>query len=276
MSGPHADAVKRGVDWLVAQQDSGNGLIGEVGHEFIYGHGLATITLCRALRSGGSPALGEVIKRARDAILARQLVPGGWRYNLGDGDRPDSSVTAWMIHALHAVEECGFPVPTEARHFALTWLDGMVDEETGRVGYDDKKGRSARIAGVNDQFGQVCETLTAAGLYARLIAGQDETTHPSLNDEVSLILTLPPRWDPKGTDFYGWYHATNALFLVGGKPWKKWNAALREGLEAAQVDDPGSHAHGSFSAATVWGGIGGRVYTTAISALILEVYYSGG
>ena len=34
----------------------------------------------------------------------------------------------------------------------------------------------------------------------------------------------------------------------------------------------GRHA-GSWSPDTVWGGYGGRVYTTALGALCLEVYY---
>ena len=49
--------------------------------------------------------------------------------------------------------------------------------------------------------------------------------------------------------------------------WDDWNLALINTLITTQQDD------GSWSEATVWGGYGGRVYTTALSAMCLEVYY---
>jgi hypothetical protein len=72
-------------------------------------------------------------------------------------------------------------------------------------------------------------------------------------------------------NLYYWYYATMALFQLQGSEWEVWNQHLQQRLLAAQATT-GVHA-GSWSPKTVWGGYGGRVYTTAMAALCLEVYY---
>jgi hypothetical protein len=53
--------------------------------------------------------------------------------------------------------------------------------------------------------------------------------------------------------------------------WRTWNRALRQRLLALQRT--GGTAAGSWDPDTVWGGHGGRVYSTSLAALCLEVYY---
>ena len=51
---------------------------------------------------------------------------------------------------------------------------------------------------------------------------------------------------------------------------------LERGLAAAIAavcNEPTATLAGSWDPDTVWGGYGGRVYTTAMAALCLEVYY---
>jgi hypothetical protein len=63
------------------------------------------------------------------------------------------------------------------------------------------------------------------------------------------------------------------MFHYQGKPWRKWNAVMRDQLTKTQARD--GHERGSWGgeAADVGAGRGGRLYTTALSALILETYY---
>jgi hypothetical protein len=70
---------------------------------------------------------------------------------------------------------------------------------------------------------------------------------------------------------YYWYYATLALYQLQGEEWQRWNSALKSALLSAQIRQ-GEHA-GSWDTSDVWGGHGGRVYTTAMGALCLEVYY---
>jgi hypothetical protein len=73
------------------------------------------------------------------------------------------------------------------------------------------------------------------------------------------------------SNLYYWYYATLALYQLGGQGWQRWNAALKETLLATQRHD--GDLAGSWDTTDVWGGYGGRVYTTALGALCLEVYY---
>jgi len=72
-------------------------------------------------------------------------------------------------------------------------------------------------------------------------------------------------------NLYYWYYATLGMYQLQGAYWQRWNEALRATLVASQRHS-GPEA-GSWDADTVWGGYGGRVYSTALSALCLEVYY---
>ncbi len=61
------------------------------------------------------------------------------------------------------------------------------------------------------------------------------------------------------------------MYQLRGDYWKQWNEALRKTLLASQRKS-GTLA-GTWDPDTVWGGCGGRVYTTALATLCLEVYY---
>lgn len=276
VAGARADAVARGVDWLANQHNPKTGLIGgEFGQSFIYDHALATMALCRALRSGGSPKLQSIIEKAMEYVVPRQLPSGGWRYDTYSGDLPDSSVTSWILHMLVAVEECGIDVDAAMKDRAMDWLTTVTDPETGEVGYTEMGSQSARVPGKNDEFERSCETLTATSLFARIDAGRTPRNDKAIEKQADLILAKLPSWKPNSADYYGWYQATYAMFHIGGKSWKAWNNAQKDALLDAQNTDEKSHEFGSFSVDSVWAHAGGRIYTTAMAALTLEVYFSG-
>jgi hypothetical protein len=78
-------------------------------------------------------------------------------------------------------------------------------------------------------------------------------------------------------NLYYWYYATLALHHRhthdghAAEAWKTWNDAMTAAIVATQIKE-GQDA-GSWSANTVWGGYGGRIYTTAMATMCLEVYY---
>jgi len=66
------------------------------------------------------------------------------------------------------------------------------------------------------------------------------------------------------------------MFRVGGAAWKTWNVKVAEALVNAQ-HQAGTHTaeKGSWYTAKPAHGIdGGRLYETALSCLMLEVYYT--
>jgi hypothetical protein len=73
------------------------------------------------------------------------------------------------------------------------------------------------------------------------------------------------------SNLYYWYYGTLGMYYLQGESWERWNAALQKALLGRQRK--GGLLGGSWDPDTVWGGYGGRVYSTAVASLCLEVYY---
>jgi hypothetical protein len=80
----------------------------------------------------------------------------------------------------------------------------------------------------------------------------------------------PPRWEAK--NFYEWYYATYAMHNMGGEYRIWWNQRMRDVLVEHQSRE-GDLAGSWDPKGDNWAATGGRVYTTALGALCLEVYY---
>jgi len=94
------------------------------------------------------------------------------------------------------------------------------------------------------------------------------------------LLTELPAWPGANRKrFYYWYYGTLAMFQMGGKHWKDWNSAMKKTLlpnqrKGGPLDGSVKDVDGSWDPSE-WSdeNKGGRVYTTALGALSLEVYY---
>jgi hypothetical protein len=105
---------------------------------------------------------------------------------------------------------------------------------------------------------------------------EDHPRYEELRKQADLLRAKPPRWDSDGAsvDFYYWYYATYAMNQWGGAAWREWEKALGRALLPMQRrSDRPDNFHGSWDPADAWGEEGGRVYSTALCALMLEVYY---
>ena len=76
---------------------------------------------------------------------------------------------------------------------------------------------------------------------------------------------------PTKTNIYHDYYATLALHHARHPDWDRWNTQLRDHLVATQATE--GHERGSWHFDDRWGNVGGRLYTTAMCAMTLEVYY---
>jgi hypothetical protein len=121
-------------------------------------------------------------------------------------------------------------------------------------------------------------SMTAEALYCRLMVVdrlggvQDEMAAAEATRQV--LATLP---NGRQVNLYYWYYATLALHHrqfaneTAAEAWRVWNDALTRALVEGQVAE-GANA-GSWNPDMEWGGYGGRVYSTALAAMCLEVYY---
>ena len=153
----------------------------------------------------------------------------------------------------------GLPVPDEIDARAALWLDAVA-AGPGRHLYAYQPGQGPSPA------------MTAEALLARQYLGLPRDD-PGLPEAIAYLQANPPKWETRNT--YYWYYATQVLFHLQGDPWLSWNGTLRDMLVDAQVHD--GHPAGSWHPRTPhpdpWADRGGRLYETALSLLILEVYY---
>jgi len=265
--GAHAERVAAGLAWLLEQQGR-EGLIGEPAqHEFVYGHALATLALAEALGMG-MESLREPVQRACDYIVSARTPGAGWRYEVPPQGMSDTSVTGWMLAALFAASEAGIRVADGAFGEGLAWIQSVTDPASGRVGYTQVGELSSRTT--DNQFfpRERAEALTAEGLFVQLLLGADPAD-ALLRKQADLILRTPEDWDERfAIDMYAWYQSSNALQLLGGPQRDAWEERLKKSVLAHQQSQ--GDARGSWDPAGPWGHVGGRVYSTALMALVLE------
>lgn len=277
-SGPHKEVVARGLTWLRAQQDPDTGRIGpRTGNAWIYDHAIAALALCEAWYFTRNPLQGASAQAAVDFAARARNPYSAWRYEAPANGESDTSVTGWMVLVLTSADEGGLKIDRTAYAAALAWLDEVSDHVTGRAGYTARGTLSARMPGINEHFPpERGEAMTAVALLSRFLLGQVPRTLGGSDGIMDLHAALlmerlpAPAPDELGPDLYYWYYGSYAMHQMGGeRHWERWRRALESVLPAAQRTD--GDAAGSWDPDGPWGSFGGRVYSTALALLTLEV-----
>jgi len=259
--GPYTSEVRQALDWLIAQQQSDGYLAAKAGRfARNYCHAIATFALAEAYAmqkdAADYPELRVAVHKALKKICDMQNGDGGWRYSEGGvGDESDMSMFGWQLMAVKSGANAGIPVPEETRNGMIRFLKAR-----GR-------GNSEGLAGYrkNDQ---PTAAMTAEALFCRQMFGVKSKVSAT-QEAVGYLRRRLPRVTEY--DEYYWYYGTLAMHNLDDESWKEWNNALRDMLISLQHQD-GPMA-GSWDPRGKWGGIGGRLYSTALSTMCLEVYY---
>ena len=287
--GQFKQQVRDGVTWLRTVQDMQTGLFGgEVGNPTLYNHSIATMAIGEAQYFSKSPLLKKNLRKGTTLILNAQNPYNAWRYSLEPDNANDSSITGWMVFALKTAEDSKVPIPKGAYDGALEWLNTMTDNGTGRTGYAFGKGGGpggppSRKTVYQERYpAEKSEALTAVSLLCRIFMTdsskvkslREHEDYALLKKQADLLISRPPVWDVEGgsCDMYYWYYGTFAMNQWGGKHWTSWKKAIEKALVPNQRQEKGNFK-GSWDPVGPWGDEGGRVYSTAICTLILEVYY---
>lgn len=254
--GPYADHIDRALRWLIRQQTT-DGFLGGRANRYarMYCHGMAAIALGEAYGMTRDPTLRDPLARSIGYIVEMQNVSdGGWRYIKGQ-QVGDMSMFGWQLMALKSASAAGVVVPRQTASRAIDFLQASG------------QGKSGGLAGYR-QTDQPRPSMTAEALFSRQMLGM-KRTNPASQEAVSYLLQNLPRRSEQ--DLYYWYYGTLAMYQYGGDSWQAWNAALRDHLVRDQRK--GGHATGSWDPRAPWGAFGGRVFSTSMSILCLEVYY---
>ena len=128
-------AARRGVAWLIDQQEPGGSWFGRWGVNHVYGTGAAVPALVAAGIEPSEPC----IVRAVQWLLEHQNDDGGWGEDPRSYDEDEwigrgpstASQTAWALLALHAAREGQDPSCAEAIERGVGWLVGTQRADGG-------------------------------------------------------------------------------------------------------------------------------------------------
>lgn len=254
LDGKYRKHVQHGLEFLLMSQAASGSLQGNAElFASMYCHGIATLALSEAYAMTGDPRLRDGLRRAIGYTLDAQHAAGGWRYQPGDAG--DMSQFGWQVMALKSAELGGMPIPGETRIRMTRFLRSVTSgPNRGYASYRPGE-RPSR-------------TMTAEALVCRSLAGI-ENSPAAMNEGSRFIMEELP--GSSATNLYYYYYATLALYQRQGSDWDRWNAALQRELLRDQRRD--GDLAGSWDPDGQWGSYGGRVYSTALAALCLEVYY---
>ena len=249
--GKYQENVKAALQWLMTQQRE-NGSLARRG--MMYSHAIGAIALCEAY----GITKDEKIKSAALAAIkytinAQHQKRGGWRYSPGQDS--DTSVTGWQVMALHSARMAGIELPEKPFDLARKWLDfAGGGEHGGLYGYQSPT--------------DISRAMVATGMFCRQL-DLVPPSNPKMIESAKLMKRYPIR--DNNPDLYYIYYGTLALYQHQGSIWQDWNNNLKRILPKIQVKTGNLAGSWNLSRSNTKGG--GRIASTTLAILSLEVYY---
>jgi hypothetical protein len=218
-----------------------------------YVHGAATLALCEAYGMTKDRKLKPYAEGAvKFLVNSQDPRGGGWRYN---PQQPGStSATTIQVMALKAAEKAGIKVPDVTWKGVTYYLDSVAVDGEGRYGYEIEK----KSYGIS---------VTSMALLSRMYLGKTRE-----DSDLRAGVALIDKRGPYDNLYYN-YFATQVMKNWGGAEWDRWNGRLRDDLIAWQGVE--GHDKGSWAPRDRddYSKAGGRLLTTCLATLTLEVYY---
>ena len=240
----HQRVVAAGLDYLRLSMARG---MQEKSNQHIPPQALATIVLCEASEGGADRTSRGQAAIAAKFLIGAQNADGGWGFQprtaVAAADASDVGATAWNISALKAAQWAGVVDPANS----LKRTGSYLDTATGKT-----------------------DPITVAQtMLSRIYLGWPRDKQ-ELVDYVGQLGKAGPSTNGR---FYANFLQNQVMREAGGAAWPAWNTALRDHLINTQATT--GHAAGSWTSSQGdWGNrTGGRLFCTALGALMLEVYY---
>ena len=257
LDGPYKDTIKDGIDFLLRSQSSSTGSMAGRAGRFVamYCHGIATLALSEAYVLTRDERIRPRLKKAiHFTVQSQNSQTGGWRYV--PGDTGDTSQFGWQIMSLLSARTAGMEIPDQ------TWV--RANRFLRRVSL----GQDGGLACYTPNRPVASHSMTAEALMCRVFL-QGARSQTAIEEGANFVAKHGLGEDPM--NLYYFYYATISMHQLQDHRWVSWNRALtRKLLETQQTE---GEIAGSWNTDTVWGRAGGRVYTTALATMCLEIYY---
>jgi hypothetical protein len=283
--GPYGEHIERALNYVLNNaQPSGLLNIGNAQRD-MYNHGLATFVLGQAhgMTTSRDRRLHEALDRALRLIAETQCGDGGWDYRAQRGPAGhDLSLVVMQAKALRSAMDSGLNVPPETIDLALRCVREHYAPRNGR-----REVTEAELRRLPGQFtyskrgGGASPAMAAAGVVCLQEFGQYDDWRIGKNMQViaAAIEQLPaPQSDGRMPfDAYTLYYVGQALYQVGGDPWRANYPVLRDYLvRSQQLAENDLRKHGLWRDVGARGGghisdKAGELFGTSVACLLLAI-----
>lgn len=205
----------------------------------MYGHGFATLFLGEVYGMTQDESVKEKLQRAVRLTEKVQNPEGGWRYQPAPYDA-DISVTITQVMGLRAARDAGIKVEKDVIDKAIAYVKRCQNPDGG-FSYMASMGGGGGSAFPRSAAG------VAALYYAGMFGGNE------IENGLKFVKQFTPGRGGggmmnEGHYFYGYYYATQVMFLAGGDYWASFYPAIRDELISRQKQSSGGdHWDGDFS-----------------------------
>jgi len=249
--GPYKREVENGMAFLAELTVKGKGKAYGAGGT-LYSQGLAGIALAECYAMTQDNRLAIPAQAAVNFIMeAQDPVGGGWRYS--PRQPGDTSAVGWCLMALKSGDMAHLRVNRLAVTKTMEFLDSVQADGGSGYGYTDPGN---------------APTTSAVGLLLRMYLGW-KRDNPALIKGVERLA----KQGPTGNVYHD-YYVTQLMHHMEGELWTTWNAQMKKKL--VDLQERKGHETGSWFKGLQGGHgaeVGGRIYTTSLSTMMLEVYY---
>ncbi len=240
----------------------------------MYSQAIGTLALCEAY--GMTKDKGLLLSPAQAAInyIQKGQGPNGsWGYAAGSAG--DTSIVGWQVQALQAARlSKDIAVDKRVIDRAISFLNlAGAGSRKSAYGYGDSVGARPGTA------------LTAVGLLCRYYIDGWGPDNAGMAEGVDGLSKNGPLGDVATlSNLYYFYYATQVVHFYEGDKWKTWNegspqadktrkGGMRDWLVNTQVKKDGPNLGSWEPEGGTIGSSCGRLGTTALAVLTLEVYY---
>jgi HEAT repeat protein len=273
--GAYKRSVFKGLEFLRSSQRKDGYFKGDHTNNSWYSQAVATAAVCEAYLLTRDCNYRQVAQRAVDYVVRHQHENGGWGWAR---EESHTVATGWLFMALTTAHEAGLRLPVSALVRVRHFLDDMTLERVegsrkpgfvyGNVKPATKVGEGLTVLDYTTVRGGGGLAPTSVAVWCRIFSGQ-ATRHPLVAGGLGQVAKKPLSPDKKGalvlneSAFFG----SQALLWQGGKTWRAYNEVFKKSLLGGCSKE--GCERGSWTPATDRG----RVYATAMGALLLETYY---
>ncbi len=252
---PYADNIRRALRYLETQQDELGRFRIQDNPTWLRDHAIVTAALCEAHRLEPRQDIGDALRpglaqpppaqRALDYIAQARNGRAGW----GSDRATKTETTVWCVLALMTGKLAGLKVDADAFEGARVWL---VRDDAVRTNAD-----------------------AGGALLGRIFLGERSAKSKGVIQLAERCLKHLPVWDTEdgSIDMHYWHFGTLGMFQVGGSRWRKWDKAMKVAVVKNQFPRGSGSRTGSWDPMGRGGTERGRVGSTALMVLTLEVYY---